>query len=151
MILFEAHDNNKYKFIIEEIVYYVFTPTVNKGVVTINLPDVALTSKETGRDFWELPDHTLIVDMMDVVGTFDMVVMPIKDSLALDYIASESIGANKIKYDGSLQDLYDNDYPKYVFPQTGFMSGTAGSSVCISAACAQTIRAASSPPRRTQP
>lgn len=63
----------------------------------------------------ELPDHTLIVDMMDVVGTFDMVVMPIKDSLSLDYIASESIGANKIKYDGSLQDLYDNDYPKYVF------------------------------------
>ena len=63
----------------------------------------------------ELPDHTLIVDMMDVVGTFDMVVMPIKDSLSLDYIASESIGANKIKYDGSLQDLYDSDYPKYVF------------------------------------
>lgn len=63
----------------------------------------------------ELPDHTLIVDMMDVVGTFDMVVMPMKDSLSLDYIASESVGANKIKYDGSLQDLYDNDYPKYVF------------------------------------
>ena len=63
----------------------------------------------------ELPDHTLIVDMMDVVGTFDMAVLPIKESLSLDYIASESIGANKIKYDGSLQDLYDNDYPKYVF------------------------------------
>ena len=59
MILFEAHDNNKCKFIIEEIVYYVFMPTVNKGVVTINLPDVALTSKETGRDFWELLDERL--------------------------------------------------------------------------------------------
>ena len=53
------HDNNKFTFIIEEIVYYVFTPTVNKGVVTINLPDVALTSKETGRDFWELLDERL--------------------------------------------------------------------------------------------
>ena len=31
----------------------------NKGVVTINLPDVALTSKETGRDFWELLDERL--------------------------------------------------------------------------------------------
>ena len=62
-----------------------------------------------------LPDHTLIVDMMDVIDQFDMVVMPIKDSLSLDYIASESIGANKIKYDGSLDDLYNNDYAKYVF------------------------------------
>lgn len=62
-----------------------------------------------------MPDHTLIIDMMDVIDQFDMVVMPIKDSLSLDYIASESINANKIKYDGSLQDLYDNDYPKYVF------------------------------------
>ena len=62
-----------------------------------------------------LPDHTLIVDMMDVIDQFDMVVMPIKDSLSLDYIASESIKANKIKYDGSLDDLYNNDYAKYVF------------------------------------
>lgn len=62
-----------------------------------------------------LPDHTLVVDMMDIIDQFDMVVMPIKDSLSLDYIASESIKANKIKYDGSLNDLYNNDYAKYVF------------------------------------
>lgn len=62
-----------------------------------------------------MPAHTLILDMMDVVGNFDMAVMPIKESLSLDYIASESIGMNKIKYDGDLQQLFDNDYPKYVF------------------------------------
>ena len=62
-----------------------------------------------------MPNHTLILDMMDVVGNFDMVVLPIKESLSLDYIASESIGMNKIKYDGDLQKLYDEDYPKYVF------------------------------------
>ena len=62
-----------------------------------------------------IPNHTLILDMMDVVGSFDYVVMPIKESLSLDYIASESIGVNKIKYDGSLQDLFERDYPKYVF------------------------------------
>ena len=37
----------------------MLTPTVNKGVVTINLPDVALTSKETGEDFWKLLDERL--------------------------------------------------------------------------------------------
>lgn len=62
-----------------------------------------------------MPNHTLILDMMDVVGTFDMVVMPIKESLSLDYIAKESIGMRKIKYEGSLQDLFERDYDKYVF------------------------------------
>lgn len=62
-----------------------------------------------------IPNHTLVLDMMDVIGNFDMVVMPIKESLSLDYISSESIGMNKIKYDGSLQDLYNRDYPTYVF------------------------------------
>ena len=62
-----------------------------------------------------IPNHTLILDMMDVVGSFDMVVMPIKESLSLDYIASESIGMNKIKYDGDLQKLYEEDYATYVF------------------------------------
>ena len=63
----------------------------------------------------QMPCHTLILDMMDVIGNFDMVVMPIKESLSLDYISSESIGMNKIKYDGSLQDLFERDYERYVF------------------------------------
>lgn len=63
----------------------------------------------------QIPNHTLILDMMDVVGNFDIVVMPIKESLSLDYISSESIGMNKIKYDGDLQKLYEEDYSTYVF------------------------------------
>jgi DNA polymerase elongation subunit (family B) len=63
----------------------------------------------------QMPSHTLILDMMDVVGTFDMVVMKIKESLSLDYIASESIGMHKIKYDGDLQKLFETDYSTYVF------------------------------------
>ena len=61
------------------------------------------------------PMHTLVLDMMDIIDTEDAVVMPIKESLNLDYIAHESLGANKIEYSGSLQDLYDTDYPRYVF------------------------------------
>lgn len=63
----------------------------------------------------QMPSHTLVLDMMDVIGTFDMVVMPIKESLSLDYISKEAIGMRKIKYEGSLQDLYERDYDKYVF------------------------------------
>ena len=62
-----------------------------------------------------MPNHTLIVDMMDVIANFDMVVMPIKESLSLDYIASEKVGLSKIKYDGDLQQLFETDYSTYVF------------------------------------
>lgn len=61
-----------------------------------------------------MPVHTLILDMMDIIKD-DIVVMPIKESLGLDYIASESVNANKIKYDGTLQELYENNYKDYVY------------------------------------
>ena len=67
------------------------------------------------RVYLQMPIHTLIVDMMDVVMNFDMAVLPIKEAQGLDYIAKESLGVRKIEYDGSLQDLYNSDYPKYVF------------------------------------
>lgn len=62
-----------------------------------------------------MPNHTLILDMMDVIGTFDMAVMPIKENLSLNYISTESIGMSKIEYDGDLQHLYETDYATYVF------------------------------------
>ena len=70
-----------------------------------------------GNDYrLQMPNHTLIIDMMDVIDTFDMAVMPIKENMSLDYIASESpVGLHKIKYDGNLQQLYERDYPRYVF------------------------------------
>lgn len=62
-----------------------------------------------------MPCHTLILDMMDVINTFDTVVMSIKESLSLDYIAYESLKMHKIKYDGDLKKLYEQDYGTYVF------------------------------------
>ena len=62
-----------------------------------------------------IPNHTVMLDMMDVIESYDYVVMPVKESMSLDYIASESLGVNKIQYDGTLTDLYYDDYQKYVF------------------------------------
>lgn len=62
-----------------------------------------------------MPNHTLVLDMMDVIGSFDIAVMPIKENLSLNYISTESIGMSKIEYDGDLQHLYDTDYATYVF------------------------------------
>lgn len=60
------------------------------------------------------PKHTVMIDLMDVIGTHDMTVLPIKDSMSLDWIANASLGVEKIKYDGDLNTLYDNDFQKYV-------------------------------------
>ena len=61
------------------------------------------------------PTHTLILDMMDVIETEDSQVLPIKESMNLDYISHEALGANKVDYEGNLEELYINDYKKYVF------------------------------------
>jgi hypothetical protein len=45
----------------------------------------------------------------------DKKVLPMKESMKLDYIASASMGIHKIEYTRSLDDLYNNDYGRYVF------------------------------------
>lgn len=62
-----------------------------------------------------MPEHTCILDMMDVIDKEDHKVLPIKESLSLNYISHESMGINKIEYEGRLQDLYNNDYARYVY------------------------------------
>lgn len=61
-----------------------------------------------------VPNHTVLLDMMAVIEE-DKVVMPVKEAMTLDYIASESLGVTKIEYEGELYDLYFDDYQKYVF------------------------------------
>ena len=61
-----------------------------------------------------IPTHTVMLDMMEVIES-DYVVLPVKESLSLDYIAYESLGVNKIEYEGTLYDLYYDDYQKYVY------------------------------------
>lgn len=62
----------------------------------------------------KIPDHTLMIDMMDVVENYDMS-LGAKESVSLDYIAKRCAGIGKIQYDGDLEDLRKNDYRKYVF------------------------------------
>lgn len=60
-----------------------------------------------------MPMHTLILDMMDVIESEEQSI--IKESMSLDYIAHTVLGVNKIKYNGTLQDLYNKDYARYVY------------------------------------
>lgn len=74
------------------------------------------TNKKNEKIKLPHPNHTLVLDMMDIIDEHDKTgIMPAKESMNLDYVASQTLGANKIEYDGDLQTLYETDYQKYVF------------------------------------
>jgi DNA polymerase elongation subunit (family B) len=75
---------------------------------------LAISNFGAANERLPMPVHTFICDMMEVIQ-WHHTVMPIKDNVSLDYIAIESLGKGKINYDGDLQDLYENDYKRYVY------------------------------------
>lgn len=61
-----------------------------------------------------LPMHKIVVDYLDLYKKWDRVVK-IKENNKLDTVAKAALGIEKIKYNGSLTDLYNNDFETYVF------------------------------------
>lgn len=62
----------------------------------------------------QIPMHKIVVDYLDLYKKWDRVVK-IKENNKLDTVAKAALGIEKIKYGGSLQDLYNNDFETYVF------------------------------------
>ncbi len=59
------------------------------------------------------PRHTLWLDYMDLCKNFDYLLT--YESYSLDWVASAAVKANKIKYTGTLQQLYERDYEWYYY------------------------------------
>ena len=62
-----------------------------------------------------IPYHTHIVDFMDVIRQHDYTVLPMKESMSLDWISNAVLGVNKIKYKGNLNTLFEDDFEWFVF------------------------------------
>jgi DNA polymerase elongation subunit (family B) len=62
----------------------------------------------------QLPMHRLVVDYLDVYKKWDRVI-DIKENNTLDFVASAALGIPKVKYNGTLQELYENDFESYIF------------------------------------
>lgn len=60
------------------------------------------------------PRHCAIIDYMEMCKKYDYVLVPY-ESFSLDWVSSKAINAHKIKYSGSLQDLYERDHEWYYF------------------------------------
>jgi len=61
-----------------------------------------------------LPQHKLIVDYMAIYQKWDRSV-EVKENDTLDFVSEEALGIRKVKYPGTLKELYDKDYESYVF------------------------------------
>ena len=70
----------------------------------------------TGETFGrhKFPKHVGIMDYLDIYKKWDKTV-DIKENYKLDTVGEEVVGIRKVKYDGTIQDLYEKDYPKYIF------------------------------------
>lgn len=72
----------------------------------------ASVSNKVNRDM--IPLHIAMMDYLQIYRQFDRTVA-VKENNTLDFVAKQVLGINKIKYNGTLQELYENDYDKYVF------------------------------------
>jgi len=87
---------------------YISTRCAKLGI------DVKMASpsrKLRGND--DVPLHVGMIDYMDMYKRWDRTVA-IKESNKLDFVAGAVLGVTKLKYNGSLQQLYEEDYDKYI-------------------------------------
>lgn len=59
------------------------------------------------------PCHSLILDYMEIVKQYDHILT--YESFSLDWVGNAAVKAHKIKYQGSLQQLYERDPEWYYF------------------------------------
>lgn len=66
-----------------------------------------------GKKLIYLPQHKLIVDYMKIYEKWDRTVK-IKENSTLDFVAESALGIKKIKYPGTIKELYIKDYLLYI-------------------------------------
>ena len=78
----------------------------------IDLTEIAITGSLDSND--SRPLHMGILDYMQLYDKYDRSVK-VKESNKLDFVAGQVLDVAKIKFTGSLQDLYENDFQKYIY------------------------------------
>lgn len=63
---------------------------------------------------YEVPAHRMIFDYMQLYEICDTSIK-VKESSSLDFVSSKLVGVPKIKYSGSLQKLYEEDFETFMY------------------------------------
>jgi len=62
----------------------------------------------------QIPMHGLMVDYLEIYKKWDRVIK-VREANSLEYVSQAACGVGKVKYNGNLKELYDNDFDNYVF------------------------------------
>jgi DNA polymerase elongation subunit (family B) len=62
----------------------------------------------------EMPAHRMVFDYMQLYEICDTSIK-VKESSSLDFVSSKLVGVDKIKYTGSLQKLYEEDFETFMY------------------------------------
>lgn len=87
---------------------YIFNRCKRLG---IDVRMASPTHKLQGND--NIPMHVGMIDYLDIYRRWDRTVA-IKESNSLDFVSNSVLGVTKLKYNGTLQELYEQDYDKYI-------------------------------------
>lgn len=92
---------------------------VNGSEYTIN-PAVSSLTKRLNKVWMsneEIPAHRMIFDYMQLYEICDTSIK-VKESSSLDFVSNKLVGVDKIKYTGSLQKLYEDDFEMFMYYNT---------------------------------
>lgn len=89
---------------------------VNGREIRIDTSVSSLTKKmdKIWATEYEVPAHRMIFDYMQLYEITDTSIK-VKESSSLDYVSSKLVGVDKIKYTGSLQKLYEDDFETFMY------------------------------------
>lgn len=80
-------------------------------------PSISSVTKKMNKLWateYEVPAHRMIFDYMQLYEVCDTSIK-VKESSSLDFVALKLVGVEKIKYNGSLQKLYEDDFEKFMY------------------------------------
>jgi DNA polymerase elongation subunit (family B) len=80
-------------------------------------PSVSSLTKRMNKVWgaeYEMPAHRMIFDYMQLYEVCDTSIK-VKESSSLDFVAKKLVGVEKIKYTGSLQKLYEDDFETFMY------------------------------------
>lgn len=84
---------------------YIIDPSVSS--LTKRLNKVWMSNQE-------MPAHRMVFDYMQLYEICDTSIK-VKESSSLDFVSSKLVGVEKIKYTGSLQKLYEEDFETFMY------------------------------------
>lgn len=92
------------------------TKEVNGRVWSID-PTISSPTKRLNKIWsteFEVPAHRMVFDYMQLYEICDTSIK-VKESSSLDFVSNKLVGVEKIKYTGSLQRLYEDDFETFMY------------------------------------